>query len=123
MTSTDTLNVKRRDVAAIVAATFPEYKGRTFRIEPRLNVTLSNLNWGGGGGSRSQYRTCTLQGQALGGADKYNAQAPWANKAEGAYIPIPTGAVIVEHSIFCGKDTGLRIYVNPHDMPKLLPGA
>ena len=112
-------NVKRKDVAQIVAATFPDYKGRKFRIEPRATVTFSNLNWDGG--TRSQYRTCTLDGsQSLGRADRYNAQAPWANALEGKTIPIPAGALIVEHAMFCGKDAGLYIYVNPQDMPKLL---
>ena len=116
------ITAKRRDVAAIVAATFPEYAGRKFRVEPRTTWTLSNLNWDGG--TRSQYRTCTVDGaQSLGRADRYNAQPPWANDAEGKVMPVPVGAVIVEHAMFCGKDAGLYIYVNPADMPKLLPHA
>ena len=117
-----TTNVKRKDVAQIVAATFPDYKGRKFRIEPRTTWTLSNLNWDGG--TRSQYRTCTLDGsRSLGRADRYNAMAPWANDAEGKVMPVPQGAIIVEHVMHCGRDEGLYIYVNPQDMPKLLEAA
>ena len=119
MAFTDSISVKRQDVAAIVAATFPDYKGRKIKVSSRANIVLTDLNWSGG--TRSQYRTCTIAGQGLGGADRYNAQAPWANQAEGKSVPVPPGAVIVEHSMFCGKDGGLRIYVNPADMPKLLP--
>ncbi len=119
MAIADQITVKRQDVAQIVRATFPNYKGRKFRIEPASSVTLYDLNWSGG--TRNQYRTCTLAGESLGGADKYNTQAPWANQAEGKDVPVPPGAVVVQHADFCGKDLGLRIYVNPVDMPTLLP--
>lgn len=115
------IKVARQDVAAIVAATFPSYKGRKFRIAAKDAVSLQDLNWSGG--TRSQYRGCTLDGKSSGAADGYNARAPWDNPAEGATIPIPVGFALVEHVIFCGKDLGLRIYVNPADMPKLLPNA
>ena len=110
--------VKRADVEPLVRATFPEYRGRKIRVQPRERVTFSSLNWEGG--SRSQYRACTLTGQWTGSAAKYNAQAPWANQAEGKSVDIPPGACIVEHVMFCGKDLGLRIYVRPEDMPRLL---
>lgn len=113
------INVRRDDVARIVAATFPGYRGRKIRVGAREKVGLHDLNWSGG--SRSEYRAVTLDGIPLGSTAKYAAMAPWAHHAEGATLPVPEGACIVEHSIFCGKDTGLRIYVNPADMPKLLP--
>ena len=119
MTYNPAINVTRNDVSAIVRATFPHYKGRKFRVQAKEKVTLSDLNWSGG--TRSEYRACTLDGCHTGGADSYNRMAPWENQAEGKSLPIPSGFVVVEHSIFCGKDTGLRIYVNPADMAKLLP--
>jgi len=36
-------------------------------------------------------------------------------------VVVVPGFVIVEHSIFCGKDMGLTFYVNPADIVKLLP--
>jgi hypothetical protein len=113
--------VKRADVAAIVSATFPDYRGRKIKVLATESETIHDLNWSGG--SRSEYRSCTLRGQYIGGADRYNQQAPWANQGEGKSVPIPPGAVLVRHSIFCGKDVGLTIYVNPADMPKLLPAT
>lgn len=114
----DAISVTRKDVPAIVINTFPDYRGRKIRIQPTDTVTLCDLNWSGG--SRSQYRTCTIAGDVIGSADRYNMAAPWAHQAEGASVPIPQGAVVVRHSIFCGKDTGLTIYVNPADMPNLI---
>lgn len=117
----NTVSVKRAAVAKIVAATFPDYSGRKFKVEAAERVTLSDLNWSGG--SRSQYRTCTIDGIGIGSADKWNAVAPWSNRAEGTTHQIPEGAVVVRHSIFCGKDTGLTIYVHPASMPALLAAA
>lgn len=111
------LTVSRKDVAQIVAATFPDYRGRKIKVGASADVTLHDLNWSGG--TRSQYRTCTVAGQPTGSADRYNHMAPW-EKAEGATLPIPAGFVCVEHTFFCGKDSGLRIYVNPADMPKMI---
>lgn len=113
-----TIKARRSEVAALVAATFPEYKGRKFAVEAAATVTLHDLNWSGG--SRNQYRTCTVAGQKIGGADKWNAVAPWANIAEGKTLDIPQGAAVVKHAMFCGSDCGLTIYVHPADMPKWL---
>ena len=115
------MKVNRKDVKVLVEATFPEYRGRKFRLMASNSVVLADLNWSGG--SRSVYRACTIAGQPTGDSSKYNAQAPWANQAEGQTMPIPPGFVVVEHSDFCGKDMGLRIYVNPADMPRGLPAG
>jgi len=34
---------------------------------------------------------------------------------------LPPGIVIVKHSIFCGKDTGITIYANANELVPLLP--
>ena len=110
------IRVKKRDVAAILKATFPEYSGRKITVIPTERVFFYGLNWDSG--SRSQYRAATLGGEATGEMDGYNALAPWNNPAEGGSAAIPEGMCVVEHTIFCGKDAGLRIHVNPADMPK-----
>lgn len=115
------VTVKRQDVDQIIRATFPEYRGRKIRVYPAEAVYVHDLNWSGG--TRSRYRACTLDGKSLGGMDRYNAMAPWVNPAEGAKLPTMAGACVVEHTIFCGKDAGIRIAVHPSDMPRLLPAA
>jgi hypothetical protein len=113
------VKVKLADVATIVRATFPEYKGRRFRVQPAENVSLQDLNWSGG--SRSQYRACTLDGQPLGNADAYNMRWPGDNRGvEGSSVTVPPGCVMVRHSFFCGKDMGLTITCHPSNMPALL---
>jgi hypothetical protein len=34
---------------------------------------------------------------------------------------MPPNVIVVEHSIFCGKDVGITIYVRPANLAKLLP--
>jgi hypothetical protein len=121
MSILNAIPVQRKDVAAIVRATFPGYKGRKIRIVVQDSVTLIDLNWSGG--TRCQYRACTLAGEPLGNTDRFAAMAPWVNPAEGITLPIAPGACVVEHSIFLGKDAGLRIYIHPSDRPALLPTA
>jgi hypothetical protein len=120
MAYVEPIKVKKADVARIVAATFPDYRGQKVRVRPATSESLQDLNWSGG--SRSQYRACTLDGCPLGSSAEYHTYAPWdSRQVEGQSVPIPPGSVMVRHSIFCGKDTGLTITCHPDDMPKLLP--
>lgn len=112
------MQVSKQDIEPLINATFPQYKGRKFRVEAKDKVTLYDLNWGGG--SRNQYHAVTLDGRAVGNGEKFNQAAPWRNNAEGSTVDIPQGFAIVEHSIFCGKDVGITVYLNPADMPKYL---
>lgn len=111
--------VEREQVAAIVAGTYPDYRGNKIRVIPAETVTFQNLNWAGG--TRSQYRACDLSGGPLGSLDRWNQVHPRDNAAEGGEIRLPEGVAIVEHSLDRGRDTGLRIYIRPADMPNLLP--
>ncbi len=103
----------KRDVAHLLANTFPHYSGRKFRIELRPTVTFGDLNWSGG--SRCQYRACTAAGTPIGDGAEWNACAPWRNPMEGATCPIPPGVVVVEHTMFCGRDCGITFHINPDD--------
>ena len=113
----DAIKVRRAEVEAVVDAAFPGYRGRKFKVQPAGSVTLGDTFWDGG--SKSTYVAVRLSD---GKASAANVGLPWSG-AEGKSFPLPAGIVVVEHSIFCGKDCGLRIYVNPADMPRMLPPA
>lgn len=112
------IKARKSEISKLLAATFPEYTGRTFRVEPATTVTFWNLNWSGG--TRSQFRACSVTGEKGGTMDRYNAAAPWNNPAEGKTIELPIGAVIAERAD-CGMRTEITFYINPADLPKLLP--
>ena len=113
--------VKSSEVKGIIAATFPSYRRREVRIQPRESVTLHNLNWSGG--TRAEYKACTITGEPLRARNDMNAPAPWDNPFEGKTVPIPPGVVIVEGGYFCGKVGLLYIHCHPSDMPRYLPAA
>lgn len=113
------VKVKKADIRNILRATFPEYKGRKFFVIPKQEVTVYNLSYDGG--TRSRYRSATLEGEKLGNLDKYNTPYGLPSIGEGQTTAIPQGTALVEHTIFQGQDAGLRIYIHPNDMPKLLP--
>jgi hypothetical protein len=113
------MKVKKADIAPLLAATYPAYKGRKFFVHASETVRLDNLNWDGG--SRAQYKAVTLDGRAVGNGAALNMPHPADNKAEGTILPIPQGAVIAKESIYCGIECGITFYINPADMPRLLP--
>jgi hypothetical protein len=109
-----------KEFATIIAATFPDYRRKKVWLKPTGRVTFSDLNWSGG--TRMEYRACTIDGQPLGSAARFNAMAPWdPQQIEGKTIEVPPGAVMVSAGHFCGKASVLSITCNPADMPKLLP--
>jgi hypothetical protein len=115
--------VNKAAVEPIIKATFPDYRGRKISVTAAISVTVhhADLNWSGG--SRTQYRGCTTSGYVTGSLDKHNASAPWDKAPGSTIVELPAGAVLVEHVMFCGKDCGLRIYINPADMPKWIKAA
>lgn len=110
------MKCKKADVWKVAGRAFPSYKGRSFAIEAAERVTLHDLNWGGG--TRNQYVAVELAGERVNAPE---VPAPWRHQAEGQTLDIPEGWAVVEHSIFCGVDMGLRVYVNPKNLAALLP--
>ena len=94
----------------IVRRTFPDYKGRTYRLYKQASVTLSDLNWSGG--TRSWYAAVNVADMNVGHL-VWNKHPMDPKNPEGTRIDIPPNMIVVEHSHFCGKDMGLKFYVNP----------
>ena len=111
--------VKTKDVKPIVKATFPDYKRRECIVEVKESVTLNDLNWSGG--SKSVYKACTVEGKEIPEKYDFGGPAPWNNPFEGKTFNIPENVCIVEGGWSFGKQKILWIYVNPANMPKLLP--
>lgn len=110
------MKVTRKEIAPLVDACYPDYKGRKFSVAAAKTYALTNY-WDGG--SRCY---CVAYDLATGKkADALNATAnPFRSEAHGV-IEIPVGIVIVERSIFMGKEAGVTIYVRPENLAKLLP--
>ena len=109
----DYIVVKKSDVWDIVKRVFPDYSGRKFRVAFSEEITFTDTNWSGG--------TKTYYG-AVGskGASVFEAPAPWANPVEGATLKMKPEAIVVKHSYFCGRDTGITVVMHPSAAPKWL---
>jgi hypothetical protein len=83
MAYVEPIKVKKADVARIIAATFPDYRGQKIRVRPATSESLQDLNWSGG--SRSQYRACTLDGRSLGTSAEYHTHRPHHHLSSGRY--------------------------------------
>jgi hypothetical protein len=116
----DAIKVSITDPAIrkIVSACYPAYKGRKIKVEAKTKYYMSNY-WDGG--SRDYAIAYHLASGATA-APTVSTTNPMRGQAH-AEIEIPEGVAIVEHSIFQGKDVGIRIYVNPANMGKFLPEA
>lgn len=93
------------------------YSGRKFQASIHASVTLSNGYWDGG--SRSTYVAVNLETGETSGADpaiKNPFRCPQSPTVE-----LQPGLAIVEHSIFCGKDSGITIHLHPSNVVQFLP--
>lgn len=103
-------------IRKIVRACYPNWKGRKIKIEPATRYYMSDY-WSEG--SRNYVMAYHLES----GATKHPSRMatnPYNDVAH-AEVQIPEGIALVENAIFSGKDMGIRIYVNPANLAKLLP--
>lgn len=95
------------DLKAIVRAAFPSYRGRKIRETSHIKNSMNtNSYWDGG--SRDTFVVVdlkTLRATPIAGINPLNPPANWRDPTV-----IQPGTVIVEHSIFCGKDVGCRVH-------------
>lgn len=116
--TTTRIKVSKTDksIKTILAATYPEWKGRKVFVKEATSYQMSNY-WSEG--SRNFVKAYSLTaGVSKDPSDI--SQIPFHLSAH-ATVEIPKDAVLVEHSVFCGKDVGVTIYVNPVNLVKLFP--
>lgn len=99
--------------------TIDGYQGRTWCAEVCTEVTIPSDAGLWSGGSRDQYFYLRLSDGATVMAS--SAAAPWSMERVDNTVRLAPGYAVVEHTIFCGKDLGLRFYVHPDDVARLLP--
>ena len=110
------IKLTSKEASPVVKLVFPNYTGRKFKVEFTDKVTFYDTNWGGG--TKNSYAAIKSDGTV----GNLYAPAPWANPVEGKTVDLPVDILLVEHSIFCGKDMGITIYAHPTNAPKWLTG-
>jgi hypothetical protein len=93
-------------VKRVIAATFPEYRGRLIRVQEYRGPQWLTVCWDEG--SRDSVKLIDLR-QGVG---TLTAGAPWTNEhGVLAHVDQPEGSILVVHSISAGRDRGLTITV------------
>lgn len=111
----DSMILKKADVKELVQKTYPNYKGRKFRLVIQKTYHMENY-WSDG--SRSYVVAVTLDGQVKP-AESFN---PMSDSRAHSSFEIPNNLMLVENCIFQGRDLGIRFIVSPDSqfLPKML---
>lgn len=108
------IQISRRDAKEIISAVLPQWKGRKVFVVATDSVEMYDTNWSGG--TKNTYFGLNRNGEVRSPYMPHPAFNPF----EGAKVTLTPDVILVEHSIFCGQDLGVTIYVHPDVLPKLL---
>lgn len=117
-----TARLRKQDVAPILALTFPEYEGRTFKLAIASDWQIHGYELSPDGGTWTEIKLVRQGGDGLAIVELQD-RMPWNGKAYGGTIP--RDVMIVSRRFFCGQDLGLLFTVAPGSdfMPPALPAA
>jgi hypothetical protein len=105
-------------IIKIIQKTFPSYKGKKIKLSTDIPTRLDSY-WDGG--SKDTYVFYELKTSRI---IPIASNHPFFEKENPRNLEsLPNGILIVCHSIFCGKDMGITIYVNNEDIAPMLPKA
>lgn len=96
---------------------FGGYRGRKYKTEARTVFVIPMDAGLWSGGSRETYHIVRMED---GKTHYLPMQDRFMDGRKDVAVDLKDGFCVVRHSIFCGKDCGLTIYVHPDNMPKLL---
>jgi hypothetical protein len=94
-------------IKKVLAATFPQYRGRLIRVRQYTGPQMLTVCWDEG--SRDTVKVIDM---SRGVGSLSGIGAPWQNP-DGclARVDQPAGSLLVVHSIVCGQDRGITITV------------
>ena len=105
-------------VKEICNAAFPSYNGRMYKLRTQETIDVRSY-WDGG--SRDYYtfvRLSDMSAVAIPQQSAFDKQIPGADN-----VKLADGIACVQHTIFCGKDMGLTIIVNPATLNPTMIGG
>lgn len=97
----------KHPLADVARKAFPGYRGRKFKVIVSDRPRRLASYWDGG--SRDTF-VVIQDGKAICPP----AWAPFGREGAPDYVPV-SGAILIEHSIFMGKDAGCTIYLHSSD--------
>jgi len=115
--SNQTVYLDRKDVPAAIRG---NYTGNKFKAVVTDSVTIPSDAGLWSGGSRDIYQVVELFSSERRSVP-FQDLDPWTSARKDRKVELRDGFAVVEHSIFCGKDMGLTIYINSNNAAGLLP--
>ncbi len=116
----NTIYTDAPEVRAIAAIAFPGYSGKRFRVEPLSGNMRLDSYWSGG--SRDYY--CLVNMETRQTIPIPENGTPFSNGGQIFTLDnLPLNIALCEHSIFCGKDVGVKIYVHPDNLNRFALAA
>ncbi len=120
------LSARNEGIRPIARAAFPDYTGTKARIRVFAGPMRVNSYWDSG--SRDYFTLVQLADvRSLGLPTSHPCFDRRPNGQPMGILKLrklPLGVVLVEHSIFCGRDMGITVHVRPDDPNRLaLPDA
>ena len=105
-------------IKTLVSKAYPSYRGRKYRLTVSDSPINCASHWDGG--SRDYFVFANLATGEV--SSQVPAQSAFDKQISGVQdVRLPAGFVCIEHSIFCGKDSGITIHVLPENAAKFLP--
>lgn len=90
------------------------YHGRSYKVTVSERVTC-NSHWDGG--SRDYYKVLAANGEQV----TIPQNGTMFDHIATPVVELTPGIIVAEHSIFCGKDMGITLYIHASVLPKFLP--
>lgn len=106
------------EVLRVIRAVDQSYRKHKAIVLAYHRIEMNDTYWSGG--SRFSYHAVNLRTFQVGSAAQH---APPQFGGKTPVVDIPEGVVIVKVGTFCGKTAAATVYVNPDNLPKLLPGV
>lgn len=105
-----------RSIEDLAKIAYPSYNGRKFQVETFKGPKSLNSYWDGG--SRTWFVFVNLATMAIYSIEQNGTMFDGKNFT---LSELPFNVALVEHSHFCGKDMGIRIYFHPDNINRYLP--
>jgi hypothetical protein len=106
------------EVTTMARRAFPAYRGRKYKLDNSDHPVSTTSYWGCG--SRDYFVALDLATNRILPIPQNGTPFDGGPIAPNG-VEVPPGYMIVEHSIFCGKDMGITFHVNPQTALKFLP--
>lgn len=107
-------------IRSLISRAYPSYRGRKYRL--RVSDAPINCASYWDSGSKSYFCFANLATGEV--SSQVPVQSAYDKPISGVQeVHLPLGFVCLEHSFFCGKDSGITIHVLPENAAKFLPAV